>query len=83
MADGTVCPFFLQGETMEQKKIDRINELAKKKREVGLTDEEAAEQMALREEYLAEFRASFKGTLDSTIVEYPDGSRKPLSDFKK
>lgn len=68
---------------MEQKKIDRINELAKKKREVGLTDEEAAEQMALREEYLAEFRASFKGTLDSTIVEYPDGSRKPLSDFKK
>ena len=68
---------------MEQKKIDRINELAKKKREAGLTDEEAAEQMALREEYLAEFRASFKGTLDSTIVEYPDGSRKPLSDFKK
>ena len=68
---------------MEQKKIDRINELAKKKREVGLTDEEAAEQMALREEYLAEFRASFKGTLDSTVVEYPDGSRKPLSDFKK
>ena len=68
---------------MEQKKIDRINELAKKKREVGLTDEEAAEQMALREEYLAEFRASFKGTLDHTVVEYPDGSRKPLSDFKK
>ena len=68
---------------MEQKKIDRINELAKKKREVGLTDEEAAEQMTLREEYLAEFRASFKGTLDSTVVEYPDGSRKPLSDFKK
>lgn len=68
---------------MEQKKIDRINELAKKKREVGLTDEEGAEQMALREEYLAEFRASFKGTLDSTVVEYPDGSRKPLSDFKK
>ncbi len=68
---------------MEQKKIDRINELAKKKREEGLTPEEAAEQQALREEYLAAFRASFKGTLESTVVEYPDGSRKPLSDFKK
>ena len=68
---------------MEQAKIARINELAKKKRETGLTDEEAAEQMALREEYLAEFRASFKGTLDQTVVEYPDGSRRSLSDFKK
>ena len=68
---------------MEQEKIARINALAKKKREEGLTPEEAAEQQALREEYLAEFRASFKGTLDSTVVEYPDGSRRPLSDFKK
>ena len=68
---------------MEQAKIARINELAKKKREIGLSDKEAAEQMALREEYLAEFRASFKGTLDQTVVEYPDGSRRSLSDFKK
>ena len=68
---------------MEQEKIARINELAKKKREQGLTPEEAAEQQALREEYLAEFRASFKGTLDNTVVEYPDGSRRPLADFKK
>lgn len=68
---------------MEQEKIARINALAKKKRDVGLTDEEAAEQLALREEYLAEFRASFKGTLDHTVVEYPDGSRRPLKDFKK
>ena len=68
---------------MEQEKIARINALAKKKREEGLTPEEAAEQQALREEYLAAFRASFKGTLESTVVEYPDGSRKPLSDFKK
>lgn len=68
---------------MEQEKIARINALAKKKREEGLTPEEAAEQQALREEYLAAFRASFKGTLENTVVEYPDGSRKPLSDFKK
>ena len=31
---------------MEQKKIDRINELAKKKRTVGLTDEELAVRAA-------------------------------------
>ena len=68
---------------MEQEKIARINELAKKKREIGLSEEEAAEQTALREEYLAEFRASLKGTLDQTVVEYPDGSRRPLADFKK
>ena len=68
---------------MEQEKIARINALAKKKREEGLSEEEAAEQTALREEYLAEFRASLKGTLDQTVVEYPDGSRRPLNDFKK
>ena len=68
---------------MEQEKILRINELAKKQRKEGLTTEEKAEQAALRKEYLEEFRASFKGTLESTVVEYPDGSRKPLSDFKK
>ena len=83
MADTKCLPFLFIEENMEQEKILRINALAKKKREEGLTPEEAAEQTALREEYLAEFRASFKGTLDSTVVEYPDGSRRPLSDFKK
>ena len=42
---------------MEQKKIDRINELAKKSKTVGLTAEEAAEQKVLRAEYVAAFRA--------------------------
>ena len=40
---------------MEQKKIDRINELSRKSRTPeGLTEAEKAEQKALREEYLAE-----------------------------
>jgi len=52
-------------ETMVSKeKIDRINQLARKKKEVGLTAEEAEEQQALREEYLANFRVNFKSQLE-------------------
>ena len=41
--------------------IARINFLAKKSREVGLTEEEKAEQKKLREEYLSEVRRALKG----------------------
>lgn len=57
---------------------ERINFLAKKARETGLTEEEKAEQKALREEYLKQFRASFKGVLDNTYVQYPDGTKKKI-----
>ena len=63
---------------MEKAKLDRINELAKKKKEGSLTDEEAAERKALHEEYIREFRLSFGAMLDNTVIEYPDGSRKSL-----
>lgn len=67
---------------MEQAKIDRINELARKAKETELSPEEAAEQKALREEYLTEFRASFRGILSNTVVQYPDGSRRSLESIK-
>ena len=63
---------------MEKAKLDRINELARKSKIEPLTDEEKAEQKALREEYIAEFRLSFGGILDNTVIQYPDGSRKAL-----
>ena len=63
---------------MEQAKIDRINALAKKKRTVGLTDEELAEQKALHKEYIASYRASLRGILDNTVIERPDGTREQL-----
>lgn len=64
---------------MEQVKIDRINELARKSRtEEGLTSEEKGEQAALRQEYLAAIRANLTAQLDSTVIQYPDGTRKKL-----
>lgn len=47
---------------MEKEKIERINALAAKaKTPGGLTEEEKAEQKALREEYLAEYRRALLG----------------------
>ena len=63
---------------MEQAKLDRINELAKKKKEGTLTSEEAEERKKLHEEYIAEFRLSFGAMLDNTVIQYPDGTKKSL-----
>ena len=67
---------------MEKAKIERINELARKSKVEPLTDAEKAEQKALRDEYIAEFRLSFGGILDNTVIQYPDGSRKSLKKEK-
>lgn len=45
---------------MEQAKIDRINELARKKKTVGLTSEEKVEQAQLREEYIEGYRRAVR-----------------------
>ena len=67
---------------MEQKKLDRINELARKAKEAELNEDEKAEQKALREEYIQEFRAHFRGILSNTVIQYPDGSRESLDERK-
>ena len=69
---------------MEREKIDRINALAKKKKEQGLTEEETAELAALRAQYLSEMRESVRATLDRVYLEQEDGSyqklrRKPVN----
>lgn len=53
---------------MNQRMIDRINELARKSKTVGLTTEEQAEQAALRDAYREAFRASLVGTLEHTVI---------------
>ena len=63
---------------MDQKKIDRINELARASKVRELTEAEKAEQQTLRQEYIIAYRASLRGILDNTVIERPDGSREQL-----
>jgi len=68
---------------MDPQKIERINELARKKKSGGLTEAEQAEQAALRKEYLDGYRENLKAMLDSIVVQEKDGSRHPLQKKEK
>ena len=63
---------------MDQKKIDRINFLAKKQRAEGLTEEETAEQKDLRREYIDAFKQSLVSQLDSIYIVDEKGNKKKL-----
>ena len=52
-----------------KERLDRINELAKKDRSVGLTPEEKIERQKLREAYLKDFRAGLRDQIEHTQVE--------------
>ena len=63
---------------MDPKKIERINELARKKKTSGLTEAEQQEQAALRKEYLDGYRENLKAMLDNIVVQEKDGTLHPL-----
>lgn len=63
---------------MEQKKIDRINELAHLAKERALTEAELAERAALRAEYIADFRRATIDVLENTYIQTPDGKKHKL-----
>lgn len=63
---------------MEKAQIGRINELAHKAKAGALSEAEQQEQRALRQAYLAEMRAAVTAQLEHTVVELPDGTRRPL-----
>lgn len=64
---------------MEHKKIERINELARKSHTVGLTQAEVAEQAALRREYLDGFRQNMQQVLDNTLIKRPGRLRRSVN----
>ena len=59
---------------MTNEKIARINELAKKSKTTGLTDAEKVEQQTLRQEYVADVKASLRAQLNNTSIQEPDGT---------
>ena len=64
---------------MEQRKLDRINELARLKKQRELSAEEKAEQDRLRKEYIAEWRQSTISLLENTYVVDEKGNKAPLA----
>lgn len=60
---------------MEQKKIDRINELARKAKAVGLTEDEIKERDILRREYIDSFKRSLIGQLENTYIVDEKGNK--------
>ena len=58
--------------------IARINELAKKAKTEGLTEEETIERDKLRRIYIDSVKASLVGQLDNTYIVSPDGTKTKL-----
>ena len=58
--------------------IARINELAKKAKTEGLTDEELQERDKLRRIYIDSVKANLVGHLDNTYIVRPDGTKTKL-----
>lgn len=65
---------------MEKDILTRINELAKKKKTMGLTEEETAEQKELYRIYLGDIRKQFSSTLDNVSVKDKDGKVIPFKE---
>lgn len=63
---------------MKNSKLQRINELARIKKERELTAEETAERDALRKEYLDEWRKGAIEVLENTYIQTPDGKKHKL-----
>lgn len=59
---------------MDQAKIDRINELARKSKEVELSPQEKEEQQKLRQEYISAIRANMRASLNNISILEEDGS---------
>ena len=59
---------------MKPEKIQRINELSRKSKAEGLTEEEKKEQAVLRREFVDSFRSNLKAQLDNIDIQEKDGT---------
>ena len=64
---------------MEKAKIERINFLAAKARNEGLSEEEKDEQQILRDEYREGFRKNLTAQLDNTYIIDENGNKTKLN----
>lgn len=67
---------------LKKEKLERINHLAKKSKEQGLTEEEKKEQESLRKEYIEKFREHFKNHL-SRIKFVEDLTEEELAEIRE
>lgn len=65
---------------IDQKKLDRINELARLSKAEGLTEAEKREQQALRREYIDAVRANLRGQLNNIDIINKDGKIENLGE---
>ena len=63
-----------KSDMLDLKKIERINELARKKKTVGLTQAEQDEQLLLRQEYLEAFRGGMRNHIEGLKVVDEEGN---------
>lgn len=59
---------------MNEEKLNRINELARKSTAEGLTESEKREQAELRREYIEAVRRNLRGQLDNIDIREKDGT---------
>ena len=68
---------------MTEDKIKRINELARKQKAEGLTEEEKAEQAVLRREYIESYKRSLVAQLENTYIVDDKGNKQKLTERVK
>ena len=59
---------------MDEQKVKRINELYRKSKAEGLTEEEKEEQARLRKEYVAAIKNNMRAHLNNISIKEKDGS---------
>lgn len=65
---------------MNDQKLQRINELARKSKAEGLTASEREEQAELRREYIEAVRRNLRGQLDNIDIVNKDGKIENLGE---